>query len=114
MAPFCWDLRGRSKHTFLKKTGKLASGKIIVAYFFLVVSNMENVGEKFIGFIEGSLTSIEQATISSFLWDLRKSISKLFKKKATFPVFKDFGLFFLVLSSVTNLKIQFVRVQKFL
>ena len=34
------------------------------------------------------------------------------EKKAIFSVTKDFGLFFLVLSSVTNLSGHFLRVQK--
>ena len=42
----------------------------------------------------------------------KKVDNQTFQKKATFPVIKVFGLFFLVLSSVTNLRGQFVRVQK--
>ena len=42
-----------------------------------------------------------------------KNIEKqLFKKKAIFPLTKVFGLFLLALSSVTNLRGQFVRVPK--
>ena len=42
----------------------------------------------------------------------KKVENQTFQKKATFPVNKDFRQFFLVLSIVTNLKGQFVRVQK--
>ena len=42
-----------------------------------------------------------------------KNVEKqTFQKKTIFPVTKDFGLFFLVLSSVTNLMRQVVKVQK--
>ena len=42
----------------------------------------------------------------------KKSNANFFKKRPSFPVTKDIGLLFLVLSSVTNVKEQFIRVQK--
>ena len=42
----------------------------------------------------------------------KKSNTIFFKKKAIFPVTKDIGLIFLVLSSVTNVKEHFIGVQK--
>ena len=42
----------------------------------------------------------------------KKSNTYFFKKKAIVPVKKDIGLIFLVLSSVTNVKEHFIRVQK--
>ena len=61
---------------------------------------------------KGSLTITVQA-ITSFLQDIGCRKQKTLKKKAKFPVKKkDFGLYFLALSSVTNLRGQFKRVQK--
>ena len=45
---FFWDLTGCWKHKFLRKKGNLSSEKKILAYFFLVISNMTNVREQFI------------------------------------------------------------------
>ena len=43
----------------------------------------------------------------------KKVENQSFQIKNTFPLTKDFGRFSLVLSSVTNFKGQFVRIQKF-
>ena len=42
----------------------------------------------------------------------KKSNTNFFKKRAVFPVTKDIGLIFPVLSSVTNVREQYIRVQK--
>ena len=45
---FFWDLTGCWKHKFLRKKGDLSSEEKILAYFFLVISNMTNVREELI------------------------------------------------------------------
>ena len=42
----------------------------------------------------------------------KKSNTNFFFKKAVFPVTKDIGLLFLVLSSVTKIREHFIRIQK--
>ena len=57
------------------------------------------------------LTFIVQE-IRSLYWDLRGRLKKGVKKRAVFKMTKDFGPFFLVLTSVTKLKEQPTRVHK--
>ena len=50
--------------------------------------------------------------IRTFVWDLRSRYKQTFQKLAVFTMTKVFGSVFLVLSSVTNLREQTLRVQK--
>ena len=58
-------------------------------------------------------SSIFCATCNFFSWGLQRSLETNISKKAVFSVTKDFGLFFLVLSSVANLKEHFKMSTRF-
>ena len=60
---------------------------------------------------QGFLTFFEQM-IRSLYWDLRGRSKRRVKKRAVFTMTKDFGPFFLVLSSVTNLREKPTRAHK--
>ena len=69
---------------------------------------MTNVMKQFYEGPEGNLKSFVRRLYDHFL---RPEKSRE-PKKGYLPVTKDFGLFFLVLSGVTNLRRKLVRVQK--
>ena len=63
-------------------------------------------------YVPGGFLSTIVQDIRLISRDLRGFKKQMFQENAVFPVAQDFGLFFLVLSSVTNLTEQFIRVQK--
>ena len=60
---------------------------------------------------QGVLTFILQR-VSTFIWHLRGRLKQTFRKTAVFTMKEVFGPFFLVISSVTNLKEQFIGVYR--
>ena len=72
---------------------------------------MTNVMKQFYEGPEGNLKSFVRRLYDHFLRP-EKSREPNFSKKGYLPVTKDFGLFFLVLSGVTNLSRKLVLLQK--
>ena len=108
---FFQDLWGCWKHKFLKK-GNICSEKYIAACFFFVLSRVTN--------LKGRIVRVQQVfwqLLSKlfdhfcYTWEVVEN-TKFWKRKANFPVKKTNWPTFLVFSSMTNLKEQFLRVHK--
>ena len=106
-----WQLRSCWKHKFLKKR-QTFQWKKNFGQFFLPLSSVTNLRRLFL--------SIHKI-FWQILWKLQVHFCNTYevventsfgKKTQTFQWRKDFGLFFLAFSSVTNLRGQFMSIHK--
>ena len=84
--------------------------KLIWPIFSRIIQYDKRHGTVYKG-TQGFLASFVQM-IKSFFWELRGRQKQTFQTREVFTVTKVIDQFFLVISSVTNLKEQFVGVHK--
>ena len=98
------------KSPIFEKKGKFSVKKKIWPIFSRDIEHAKFQGTVHKG-PQGILTIIVQI-LWTFICDLRGRWNQTFQKTAVFTMKEVFGTFSLVLSSVTNLKEQFIRVHK--
>ena len=108
---FFQDLRGCWKHKFLKK-GNICSEKNIAARFFFVLSRVTNLKGRFVR-VQKVFRQLLSKLFDHF-WNTWEVVANtnFWKKRQTFLWKKLSDQIFLVLSSMTNLREQFIRVHK--
>ena len=109
--PFLWGHLRSLKTQMCQKQGNLSNGEKTLASSFLFYRTWKETGNTLWG--SKGCFNVDCAIDKNIYWDLSGRQEQTFQKKAFFAMTKVFGLFFLVLSSMKNMKEQNAMVRIF-